>query len=426
LCGFTAFLVAAIAWLIGGGFSAGLGFWVAQYLGNPVPAPEMAKCEIDMTAAVTSGVSALPMSCGAVRHSKMPHPVTFEDRVHFVNSDAPLLVPAPYFWAATGFLILFAALLIAMVVVASVAMLRRKTALKVVGTDYLGLAPPTDAAAADYRIGRERAIASGRAWATVPDMVPGVLATLTALALIAFGVVLVVYGRSQRDFLYQHLAILTSAGVLLISLVAAGVVALAAWAYRNQRARKTIGILWDVITFWPRANHPLTPPSYGSQVVHGLGEQIEDLTDKPQHSVVVCAHSQGSVIAAATLLQLSGSGGNPRTGLLTFGSPLRRLYARNFPAYFGLSALNRLREVQSGRWVNLWALSDPIGSWVFNDENRSLATALPLVDCRLLDAQGLDRGPRQLCYPVCSHSGFWSRPEYEAAIDTVQAGLIDG
>ncbi|MDT5353839.1 MAG: hypothetical protein QOJ56_2371 [Mycobacterium sp.] len=425
LCGFTAVCVAAIAWLVGGGFSAGAGLWVAQYLGNPVPAPEMAKCEIDITAAVTGGARGLPAACGGVWHSKMPDPVTFEDQVHFVNFDAPLLVPAPYFWAATAFVGLFVALMLAMVVLVGAVASRRRKAVGVVCDDYPDLASPSDADAADYRIGRERAIASGRAWATVPDMIPGVLATLTALALVAFAVVLVLYGRSERDLLYHHLANLTNACVLVISLAAAGIVALAAWAYRNQQARRTVGILWDVITFWPRANHPLTPPSYGSQVVHDLSAQIDDLTDEPQHSVVVCAHSQGSIIAAATLLKLGHRGGNRHTALLTFGAPLRRLYARNFPAYFGFAALNRLREVQTGRWINLWALSDPIGGWVFNDENLSVPAGLRLVDCRLPDAQGLDPGPRQLRYPVCAHSGFWSRPEYEAAIDTLQPRLIN-
>ena len=423
LRGFTAVCVAAIAWLVGGGFSAGVGLAAAQYLGNPVPAPEMAKCEVDITAAVIGGVGRVPATCDGVWHQKMPDPVTFEDQVHFVNFDAPLLVPAPYFWAAMAFVGLFLALVLATIAIVVVALRRRRTAFRLVGADYPDPGSPTDPDEADYRIGRERAIASARAWATVPDLVPGVLAALTGLALLAFAVVLVLYGRSERDFLYRHLANLTNACVLVISLAAAGLVALTVWAYRNRQARRTVGILWDVITFWPRANHPLTPPSYGSQVVADLSAQFDDLTDQPDHAVVVCAHSQGSIIAAATLLQ-SGHSGTSRTGLLTFGSPLRRLYSRNFPAYFGFATLNRLREVQKGRWINLWALSDPIGGWVFNDENRTLSDALRVVDCRLLDAQSLDPGPRQLRYPVCAHSGYWSRPEYQAAIDTVQAQLI--
>ena len=46
-----------------------------------------------------------------------------------------------------------------------------------------------------------------------------------------------------------------------------GLVVLAA---RNRNTRRTVAILWDVITFWPRANHPLTPPSYGGRTVFDL------------------------------------------------------------------------------------------------------------------------------------------------------------
>ena len=49
--------------------------------------------------------------------------------------------------------------------------------------------------------------------------------------------------------------------------------------------------------------------------------------------VVLVAHSQGTVIAAATLMQCTRD--DEHYPLLTFGAPLRRLYARNFPAYFG-------------------------------------------------------------------------------------------
>jgi hypothetical protein len=105
-----------------------------------------------------------------------------------------------------------------------------------------------------------------------------------------------------------------------------------------------------------------------------------------------------------------------RVALLTFGSPLRRLYARNFPAYFGTDALPRLAKLQEARWINLWALSDPIGSWVSDTTNRSMTRALTDVDFRVLDVESLAAGPGGIYPPICGHSGFWVRPEFSQAI----------
>ena len=76
-----------------------------------------------------------------------------------------------------------------------------------------------------------------------------------------------------------------------------------------------------------------------------LLDRLRALTAAGDTRVVLVAHSQGTVIAAATLLQDDESTAH-RVALLTFGSPLRRLYARNFPAYFGTGALPRLRQRQ--------------------------------------------------------------------------------
>jgi len=37
---------------------------------------------------------------------------------------------------------------------------------------------------------------------------------------------------------------------------------------------------------------------------------------------------------------------------LTFGAPLRKLYARNFPAYFGREVLESLEPKKNGQWLN--------------------------------------------------------------------------
>jgi hypothetical protein len=121
------------------------------------------------------------------------------------------------------------------------------------------------------------------------------------------------------------------------------------------------------------------------------------------------------------MLQISGdAGATERYPLLTFGSPLRRLYAENFPAYFGPHAMTALRDRLADpepRWINLWAFTDPIGGWVFDP--RGFGDITPRdVDCRIPDTEH-DGGP------VCGHSGFWTRPEYDRAVDVLQAVVTD-
>jgi hypothetical protein len=152
---------------------------------------------------------------------------------------------------------------------------------------------------------------------------------------------------------------------------------------------------------------------------------------------VIAAHSQGTIIGAAALL-LNAVPGQPDSesdgqeeatpvlsepvALLTFGCPLRRLYARNFPAYFGFETLTTIRDQASTRWIDLWALTDPIGGRVFDEDRQPPspgATPPGVVDRRLIDTVGLE--PLDGRYPpVCGHSGFWHRDEYGESVETLQ------
>jgi hypothetical protein len=101
--------------------------------------------------------------------------------------------------------------------------------------------------------------------------------------------------------------------------------------------------------------------------------------------VALSAHSQGCVIAAAVVTQMTTECAR-NVALLTYGCPLRRLYAVYFPAYFGVGALLRVGELlevtappdpADGRspwtrerraswpWLNQYRLSDPIGGAIF-------------------------------------------------------------
>ncbi|MFB7632213.1 hypothetical protein ACFC0M_14840 [Streptomyces sp. NPDC056149] len=145
-------------------------------------------------------------------------------------------------------------------------------------------------------------------------------------------------------------------------LMGAGVVLLLTMgrrAYRDQSARRTVGILWDVGTFWPRAAHPFAPPCYAERAVPDLTWRMATWTEQFDGRLVLSGHSQGSVLAAAAVWQLDLVT-RSRVALLTYGSPLERLYGRWFPAFFGPPFLAGLhREMDD--WRNLWRFTDPIG-----------------------------------------------------------------
>ncbi|WP_258527780.1 hypothetical protein [Streptomyces sp. NBRC 110611] len=201
---------------------------------------------------------------------------------------------------------------------------------------------------------------------------------------------------------------LMGAGVLLL-------LALGRRAYRDHSARRTVGILWDVGTFWPRAAHPFAPPCYAERAVPDLTWRMATWTERFDGRLVISGHSQGSVLAAAAVWQLDLVT-RSRVALLTYGSPLERLYGRWFPAYFGPPALTGLhREMDD--WRNLWRFTDPIGGPI----------RLTCEDGRRID-EGPLRDPlafgRSLRHPlpaqILGHGDYQADPVFEA----VRAELV--
>jgi len=209
-----------------------------------------------------------------------------------------------------------------------------------------------------------------------------------------------------------------SCGAWVVTAGTAGLIVVAYAAFRNQSTRRIVGILWDVTTFWPRANHPLTPPCSAQRAVPQLADRIEQLTAGTSDFLILSAHSQGSVLAAAAVLRLAqdetkGEKGSPSLGrmaLLTYGSPLRRLYTRSFPAYFAEPVLKEVWKQAGTRWLNLWAQTDPIGA--------DIALRSARIDWQMLpDPLTLDVDPRTgEPVSVCDHSGYLGRPEYPLAL----------
>ncbi|WP_093606669.1 hypothetical protein [Streptomyces indicus] len=178
-------------------------------------------------------------------------------------------------------------------------------------------------------------------------------------------------------------------------------------AYRDASARRTIGILWDVGTFWPRAAHPFAPPCYAERAVPDLTWRMATWTRQTGGRLVISGHSQGSVLAAAAAWQLSPAV-RSRVGLLTYGSPLQRLYGRWFPSHFGPASLTALhREVDC--WRNLHRPTDPIGGPI------SLAGECgPAVDHPpLKDPLAYGRTPAHpLPAPILGHSDYQADPAF--------------
>jgi hypothetical protein len=235
-------------------------------------------------------------------------------------------------------------------------------------------------------------------------------------------------------FLHEIASIVT----LVTAAIAGLLVGLLRAAYSNPSQRKTIGALWDVATFWPRAVHPFAPPCYGERAIPEVVDRVllligpdaagqalpgqRELADQygltvPCGPVLLTGYSQGSIIAPAVAAQLPPDVlSRPDFALLTLACPARRLYGRAFPAYFGRQYLEELRNLLSHHdreyWRNAVRRSDYIGSWIFSSPspvraNEYLAAHL---DQLCWDPVVLAPDTEPTPPPVHRHSGWWPDP----------------
>ncbi|MEH0845851.1 hypothetical protein V6U81_26050 [Micromonospora sp. CPCC 205711] len=195
------------------------------------------------------------------------------------------------------------------------------------------------------------------------------------------------------------------------------------FAYRTAEFRRYVGVLWDLGTFWPRAAHPFAPPCYAERAVPELAKRICYLADR-HAGVLLTGHSHGSVLLAATVLQLPPQVCR-RVALLTYGSPLDRLYARLFPAYLGRDVLHEVGDRIGWRWRNLWRDTDPIGGWMFaahRPGDPPAGDASAAVDRRLRDPQDVVAPPGDSVPPPIK--GHWPCESDEHFTDAARE-LVD-
>ena len=153
-----------------------------------------------------------------------------------------------------------------------------------------------------------------------------------------------------------------------------------------------------------------------------------------------------SVLTLAALEQLAPYLEHGRIGLVTCGSPLRRLYARYYPAYVtpelmdrcpGQSVLTKLSL--AGNWRNVYRPSDPIGSWVRDDvppgrreiqdgAGHADERAVPRLDgpdhC-LLDPDGFGPHPGDLSLPAThGHGGYFADKRLISHVNHIANRLV--
>ncbi|MFI5833293.1 hypothetical protein ACIA5A_06405 [Micromonospora sp. NPDC051300] len=335
----------------------------------------------------------------------------------------PLTPPVAFRWAALGF---FLAVILAAVVVLTRRLWRRSArradAMRLVRAEY---AETDEAPPARVHAARD-AIVSAQLADKLGPLAPAAYATLATISLGAAGSAILHDGpgdlarRLVGESLARPVIFVTDTGAYLIGAFALLLGVFGLFAYRSRGIR-LIGILWELATFWPRGAHPLAAPCYSERAVPDLTRRVRYLV-AAGHTVVLAGQSHGSVLAAVTARQLPASA-RSRVALLTFASPLRRLYARVFPAYVNDAMLRRIGGDVGWRWINLWRRTDPVGGVIFPPDGGSPDDPAAGVDRLVRDPAGLTVAPGDTVPPPIERHLFRFDDTYRAAVRDLAARL---
>ncbi|MFD6565690.1 hypothetical protein [Micromonospora profundi] len=362
-------------------------------------------------------ISAISISIAVAYSSELVYRAAdFLDRNLSTEEGIATGPPGAYTWAIFGF---FRSVLLTTVVAGFVVVLsrpsRNRAAAAIVARDY-----PDRPAEAQPRLRQVRDAIAKALFTEKLVLLAVVFACLTGvgMATTTIGLLGVFPSHVAERYVGVPADVITFGIALGSWKIAAVILALiigGIFAYRTVPFRRHVGVIWDLGTFWPRAAHPFAPPCYAERAVPELTRRIIYLVERGDR-VLLTGHSHGSVLLAATVLQLP-----PRIGahvaLLTHGSPLRRLYARLFPAYIDDSVLREIGERIGWRWVNLWRDTDPIGGRIFPTHGPTSDPAAA-VDRRKRDPSDVVTPPGDSVPPPIQ--GHWPGESDEDFTDAVR------
>lgn len=213
-----------------------------------------------------------------------------------------------------------------------------------------------------------------------------------------------------------------------VALLPIGGVLLIRRSWSGEGSRRQLGVLWDVATYWPRWFHPWAPPCYAERAVPELQRRLITLTSNGG-SVVLSAHSQGSILAV-TALRLVPPKVRERIALVTYGSPLSHLYRRAFPDHFGRGELRTIASElapvgapQRSRWTNYWRRTDPIGGEVFIEQDEADDADIGVAGDVSLHDPARRRSPVGSLASAAGHSHYIEDPTVSAHVEAVAAAF---
>ena len=156
-----------------------------------------------------------------------------------------------------------------------------------------------------WRLKYAKRIRTRRLWANLIDEIDWMITSAVMATLAALGASVVARMRDEQPGGHVDDAVAIATWVL--TFLAIAVFFLVRSARDDRQLRGTVGILWEVMGFFPRRFHPLAPPCYSERTVIELRNRVIEYTKADDDGgKIILAHSQGTMLTTAALLSLNG------------------------------------------------------------------------------------------------------------------------